>query len=166
MEKKNRTGNLPKGSPVTPSSRPRGAACPPLDPPHMSPGPVVLERTPEGREMRIAAVPLSPGERIQWGGEPRRVPPLAVGEGFQRKPPRNRFPLAAFFLRFLSPPERNRTAGGTLPIAPANGRRGGVRVPHPSPASVRRRSHLSRCGSFRARGPQAGTCVYIGQTRL
>ena len=57
--------------------------------------------------------------------------PFAVGEGFQRGPPRNRSPLAAFFLRFLSPPERNRTAGGTLPIAPANGRRETLRLSSP-----------------------------------
>ena len=48
------------------------------------------------------------------GGTAAAVPPLAVGEGFQRGPPRNRSPLAAFFLRFLSTPERNRTAGGNL----------------------------------------------------
>ena len=60
-----------------------------------------------------ASVLRPPGGRIQ-GGEPR-VPPLAVGEGFQREPPRNRFPLAHFFPRFLcagkesGPPEA--TAG-------------------------------------------------------
>ena len=42
-------------------------------------------------------------------------PSMAVGEGFQRKPPRNRFPLAAFFPRFLSPLERNRAPGG-IPV--------------------------------------------------
>ena len=69
---------------------------------HMSPCPVVPCRTP---------VPPLPREGGSNGGNRRAVSPLAVGEGFQRKPPRNRFPLAAFFLRFLSPPERNRTAG-------------------------------------------------------
>ena len=32
-KRKTARGNLPKGSPATPSSRPRGAVCPPLDPP-------------------------------------------------------------------------------------------------------------------------------------
>ena len=53
-----------------------------------------------------------PPEGGSNGGNRRAVSPLAVGEGFQRGPPRNRSPLAAFFLRFLSPLERNRTAGG------------------------------------------------------
>ena len=44
---------------------------------------------------------------IEGGGAP-----FVVGEGFQREPHRNRFPLAAFFPRFLSTPERKRAAGG------------------------------------------------------
>ena len=37
--------------------------------------------------------------------------------------------------------------------------------PHRCPSSVAPRQ-LSRCGSFRARGPHAGTCAYISQARL
>ena len=36
---------------------------------------------------------------------------------------------------------------------------------HRSPSSGAPRQ-LSRCGSFRARGPLAGTCAYLGQARL
>ena len=51
-----------------------------------------------------------PPEGGSNGGNRRAVPPLAVGEGFQREPPRNRFPLAASFPTFFAvkesgPPE-------------------------------------------------------------
>ena len=61
---------------------------------------------------RIPLLRLPSPEGGSNGGNRRAVSPLAVGEGFQRGPPRKRSPLAAFFLRFLAPLERNRTAGG------------------------------------------------------
>ena len=86
--------------PLDPSSRPRGADCPPLDPPAY----VTWYRCSVENSR-----PRSP-EGGSNGGNRRAVSPLAVGDGSQRKPPRNRFPLAVSFAAFFGgkesgPPE-------------------------------------------------------------
>ena len=59
--------------------------------------------------------PPLPREGGSNGGNRRAVSPLAVGEGFQRKPPRNRFPLALFLFHLsFCRTKRKVAAGGNL----------------------------------------------------